>query len=590
MSAISVEPTLDSATLVPEPERAVPARKSKTHLALAAALIALLAFAIFRQVGGFAFLNFDDDLYLENNPWMRKGITAESLRWAFTANLTEFSIRAEYWSPVTLLTRLADAEIWGMNAGGYHIASAVLHALNALLLFLAVRALTRSSGRSLVVALLFLAHPLAVEPACWLSARKDLVSGGCFFLTLVAYAWFAHRPSWRRYVVAIGAFFLGCMAKPMVVSIPFVLLLLDLWPLRRWSFGNGWRALQPLLIEKVPFVILSAAVAGLAIISQRDWGAMQDAGSLPFLLRLENAVLSYGTYLRRVFWPSDLGIYYPHPGATISLAAVIVSAVVLAALTVLAWRLRERRPEVLVGWLWFGIVLGPVIGLIQIGNQAMADRYMYPAMAGVLIPLVWGCADLLRKRQRLATAVAAAAILLSAAVSIRQVSYWRDSEAAFTRALAVTEKNDVAHLNLGSAYFVKGNLPAAREHFRQSLTLQPLQKNGWNNLGAVEAALGHDQEAIAAYQVAIRVNPKSAKTAFHLGRLLLKRGDARNAEALIRRAGELEPGWPEPYAELGRLYAEQQRNQEAAAMLTTYLKLRPADQPARDLLARVAAP
>jgi tetratricopeptide (TPR) repeat protein len=569
-------------------ERARLGWSSQAWLWLALVLIAALAFAIFRPVGGFAFLNFDDDLYLENNPWLRKGITAESVHWALTANLTEFSMRAEYWSPVTLLTRLADAEIWGLNAGGHHITSAVLHALNGLLLFLALRGLTGASGRSLVVALLFLVHPLCVEPACWLSARKDLASTGCFFLTLTTYGFFGRAPSLRRYLLVIGAFLLGCMAKPMVVSVPLVLLLLDVWPLRRWSLTADWRGLARLVAEKIPLFIMAAAVAALAVVSQRDWAAIQTAGSLPLYLRAENAALSYATYLRRVFWPSDLALYYPHPGAGIPVFPVALSVVVLVAITILAWRMRHRRPELLVGWLWFGVVLGPVIGLIQIGNQAMADRYIYPALAGILVPLVWYLAEVLRFRRPLAGTFASAAVIGLLAVSGRQVGYWRDSEAAFSRAVAVTKNNDVAHLNLGSAYFVKGDLPAAREQFRRSLSLQPLQKNGWNNLAAVEAELGHVQEAISAYQVALRVNPNSPKTRFYLGRLLRKRGDEKDAEALLRKAMELDRAWAEPYVELGKLFADQQRNREAAEMLVSYLKLRPNDASARALLEQVS--
>jgi tetratricopeptide (TPR) repeat protein len=267
---------------------------------------------------------------------------------------------------------------------------------------------------------------------------------------------------------------------------------------------------------------------------------------------------------------------------------VALSVVVLVAITILAWRMCHRRPELLVGWLWFGVVLGPVIGLIQIGNQAMADRYIYPALAGILVPLVWFLSEVLRFRRPLAVAFASAAILGFAAISARQVGFWRDSEAAFSRAVAVTKNNDVAHLNLGSAYFVKGDLPAAREQFRRSLSLQPLQKNGWNNLAAVEAELGHDQEAISAYQVALRVNPNSPKTSFYLGRLLRKRGDEKDAEALLRKAMELDRAWAEPYVELGKLFADQQRNREAAEMLVPYLKLRPNDASARALLDQVS--
>ncbi len=550
-----------------------------------AVLLAALGALIFHPVRHFEFLNFDDDLFLVNNPWLKRGITWDSLHWALTANLFTFSIRAEYWSPLTLLTRLFDAEFFGLNPGPHHVTSAVLHVVNALALFAALRSLTGAWWRSASVAVLFLVHPLNVEPVAWLSARKDLVSATFFFLTLAAYGRYAARQTRGRYAVVALAFFAGLMSKPMVVTTPAVLLLLDFWPLGRWSAAAGNRAQQTrLVLEKVPLFLLAAVAGFVAVLGQKDWGALQSVASYSLPLRVGNAVVSYATFLRRIFWPSDLAIFYPHPGATLSWWAVAGAAALLLAVTFAAVRLARPHGFALVGWLWFLGVLAPVIGLVQIGNQAMADRYAYPSAAGVLMALVWGVAELLRGREKLALAFAVPVIAALSVVSANQLQHWRDSESAFTHAIVVTTRNDTAFLNLGSAYFVKGDLVRARENFTESLEIQPLQANGWNNLAAVEDALGHDEAAVRDYAVALRMNPNATKAQFHLGKLLLKHGDTPRGEACLRRANEIEPGWPDPYLELGRSLAQRGEKAEAARLLTAYLTLRPNDIEARSLL------
>jgi tetratricopeptide (TPR) repeat protein len=550
-----------------------------------AGLLIVLAAVIFHPVRNFEFLNFDDDLYLLTNPWLKQGFTLKSVEWAFTAHLTHFSQRAEYWSPITLLTRLFDAEFFGINAGPHHVTSAVLHALNAVLLFFALRALTKSAYRSAFVALLFLVHPQNVEPVAWLSARKDLVSGTFFFLILWAYARYVHQPSRARYALLMLAFCGGSMAKPMVVSVPFILLLLDFWPLRRWPTESGGRdVVSRLVAEKLPLVLIAALAGGLAVLSQKEWGAMLSTENMPLSVRVSNALVSYVTYLRRVFWPSDLAIYYPHPGTEISAWEAAVAFLVLMGITSGALILARRAGYFVVGWLWFGLSLGPVIGLVQIGGQAMADRYMYQAGVGIFIALVWGVAQAFGRRQRLAFSVGATAVIALSGAAIWQLGTWRDSITVFSRAIAVTKNNDTALLNLGSGYYVKGDLTRAQDYFLQSLRIRPKQANGWNNLAAVRNDLGMEEEAMEAYEIAVQIDPNRPKSQFYFGRLLLKHGKSEEAEMRLRRAIELQPQWAEPYFELGSYLSSKGRWDEATEMLGKFLQLRPEDKAARELV------
>ena len=535
------------------PQAAKPARVRWFLLSL---LFAALGFAIYHPVHAFTFLNWDDDLYLERNPWLREGLTARSIAWAFEANLTGFSKFAEYWSPITLLTRLADAEFFGMNAGAMHVTSAVLHVLNALLLAAALAALTKSFWRPAVVALLFLVHPLNVEPAVWLSARKDLVAATFLFLTLLAYAHYATRPTRGRFALLLAAFAGALMSKPMAVSLPLLLLILDYWPLGRWSQSLGDRTKTvKLLAEKAPLFVLAALAAMLAVFSQVDVGAMGGAGAYPWSMRIPNALYALATYVRRMFWPDDLAVFYPHTAGQLSWFTVGMCIAVLAAVTTVAVLLARRQRFILVGWLWFLTGIAPVLGFVQVGRQAMADRYFYTPGIGLLIAAVWSVYALIGLRGRVLPVrlVAAGAAAAFAILAAQQVATWKSSETAFSHALAVTHGNYIAHGNLAAHHFVQGNLTRAREHCVESLRIAPLQFTAWNNLGAIESALGEEVAALHAYERAVMLDPKSAKAVFHFGELLARVGQREAAEAMLKRAEELEPRWEAPRTALSAL-------------------------------------
>jgi len=557
----------------------------RTAVWIVVGLLVVAWLCIYAQVRHFDFLNFDDDMFLSNNPWLKQGLTWLSVQWAFTADLFIFSKHAEYWSPITLLSRLVDSEVYGMNPGAFHVTSACIHLLNAALLWAALYQLTRTKWRSLAVAALFLVHPLNVEPVCWLSARKDLLGATFFFVTLLAYAWYARQPSTRRYVLLVLAFVAALMAKPMAITTPLLLFVLDWWPLERWQNPPvntaNWRQL---IAEKLPVLLLSIGGAVLAVFSQRNWGAIQDPGQYPFPARVNNALVSYVIYLRRIFWPDDLAIFYPHPGRALPLAWGVIAFLILVLVSVSAVLLVRRYPFFLSGWIWFGLVLGPVIGLVQIGDQAMADRYAYTSVIGIFIVIVWTTAKLLEKQPAIAATGAAIVVLALSLVSTAQVRTWKDSETVFTHALAVTKNNDLAHLNLGNVYFLRNDFAAAREQYRQSVAIKPNQFRVWNNLGVVESRLGKQDEATQAYLRALEINPAERKSRMALARIFIDRSQPRNAEELLRQATVAEPNWPDPFFELGKLYAAQSRWTDAVALWSSYLQTHPGDSAARQAL------
>jgi tetratricopeptide (TPR) repeat protein len=547
-----------------------------------AAAIVLLGAVIYHPVGHFAFINLDDNKFIEGNPWLEMGLNWQSFSWAFNANLGWHSQNAEYWSPLTLLSRLIDVEFAGgrMDPGRFHFTSVVLHLLNALLLAVACWRLTGHWGRSAIVSLIFLVHPQNIEAVCWLSARKDLVSATFFFVTLIAYARYVQSQTRGRYALLIGAYLLAIMAKPMNVSLPLVLLALDFWPLNRWRFGPGTREENLRVVaEKIPLMIIATLAAGLAIVSQQDWKALESGSAFTAPQRIGNAVLAYFTYIRRIFWPNDLALFYPHPGSSLSWWAVAGAGVFMTGASIAIWLLRKRAPWWLAGWLWFGLVLGPVIGLLQIGGQAMADRYSYPATVGLFIALVWTCATWLRRPAGLA--LAALAVAAFTLVSIPQVRTWQDSIMVFQQAIRVTKENGLAHLNLGVAYIDTKEYPLAQAEFEEALKIRPQSALIWNNYARTKALQGDDQGAVNAYQEALRRDPEQDLTLLFLGRLLKQYHRWTEAQICFERLKGVHPDFPQPYLELGEVYAAQHRNAEARAAWEYYLKFRPADDEVR---------
>lgn len=456
----------------------------RTRLLLGAAVFAL-AVLVFLPIRDHAWLNYDDNVYVTESEPVLSGMSVAGVRWAFS------SFDGANWFPITRLSWMLDAEIHGLDAGAFLTTNLLLHALASLALFLALTRLTGSAPRSACVAAIFAVHPLHVESVAWVAARKDPLSGLFFVLALLVYAREAEHgrtPATRIGLIACTA--LGLMAKPIVVSLPFVLLLLDAWPLGRLS-GTGearrWepRKLRAAVVEKWPLFALAVVGSVVTILAQGSGGTIASLTQVSLPDRLGNAAVSYVAYLGKVFWPAGLAVFYPHGGGDLGAGSVAVAAAILIAISLGAWQQRRSRPYLAMGWLWYLGTLVPVIGVVQVGSQAMADRYTYLPLIGIAIAVVWGIAEACARvsaRSKAPAVAAAVTVAALAAVATAQVRHWRDSEALFRHALEVTRDNHVAHSYLGTALLARGEPSAAIDHYRTALRIRPDLLTVANNL------------------------------------------------------------------------------------------------------------
>lgn len=504
----------------PEPRRA-----ALLGLALAAAVL-----AVFSAAPRCDFVNYDDPAYVTSNPAVLHGLTPASFLWAFTTGA------ASNWHPLTWLSHMLDVSLFGLNPAGHHCTSLLLHAANAVLLLLLVRTMTGALWRSAFLAALFALHPLRVESVVWISERKDVLCAFFGLLALLSYVRYARAQNPSKpavspaktskpklfYAAALLFFALGLMAKPMLVTLPFLLLLLDYWPLRRLPPDFNRRAVLRLLMEKALFFVLTIISSAVTFVVQRRGGAVSPLAGLPLALRLENAVVSYVRYLAKIFWPVRLSVLYPHPGHW-PLWAVAGSVVLLAAITVfVVWRGRAQ-PYLPVGWFWFLGTLAPAIGLVQVRIQSMADRYTYLPGVGILLMAVWGAYDLLAARPagRRALAVAAALALAACAVlTPRQTAHWRDSDSLFLHAVSVTQSNYLAYNNLGYFLSNRGEIEKSIPFYQRALEINPNYDEARNNLGFAFAALGRFQDATNQYIKALSINPRLTEAHNNLGNAL----------------------------------------------------------------------
>jgi len=461
--------------------------------ALAVGIVAATA-AVFAPVLGYDWLNYDDPIYVTDNPAIRLGLSPEAVAWAFS------NFHGANWFPLTWLSWMLDYEIRGMQPAVFHGTSVLLHMASAGVLFAALTRLTGCALRSAFVAAVFAVHPLHVESVAWIAARKDPLSGLFFFLAILAYAPPVHREGGRRMPWVFVWMALSLMAKPIAVTLPFVLLLLDAWPLRRLQRldGAGWDAtrIRSAVVEKLPLFALTAVAGIVTVMAQSSGGALASLDQASLGSRLANALVAYTGYLGKAFWPTELAVFYPHQGELASGARVAFSAIGLVATTALAAVAARRQPAVLVGWLWYLGTLVPVIGLVQVGSQAMADRYMYLPLVGLALAVAWGVPALLPDRAWRGRALAALAIGVIAALcgaASLQVRHWRDSESLFRHALAVTEDNHVAHAYLGDTLLAQGRTSEALPLFREAVRLRPDFLSATNNLAWVLATVDDDE-------------------------------------------------------------------------------------------------
>jgi tetratricopeptide (TPR) repeat protein len=519
---------------------------SRVKTLLVALSLAAVAGATFAPALGGDFLVYDDDLYVTGNAKVRAGLTWSGLRWAFTTG------HAANWHPLTWVSHMTDVSLWGLNPLGHHLTNVLLHAVSAALVFLLLRSLTGAFWRSALVAALFAVHPTRVESVAWVAERKDVLSTLLGLMTLLGYAAWARRPTRGRYAIALAAFAAGLLAKPMMVTLPFVMVLLDIWPLRRLREGGPRtpgeepRSFHGLIGEKWPFFFLSAASSVLTLLVQRAGGAVGSLESYPLDARLANAAVAYAGYLRRFVWPADLAVFYPHPGRSLPGWSILGAALLFLGLCVLALGAGRRRPYLSLGWLWFAGMLVPVIGLVQVGFQALADRYTYLSYVGLFIALVWLAEERLGRANRAFAAGLAVALVTGCVVQTRvELRHWRDSETLFRRALAVTRDNSVAHQNLAHHLNETGRPTEAIPHLEEALRIRPRYPEARVNLGRSLFLLGRVEEAVAEFERAISLRPDDPVAFNNLAFCRMGQGELAEAVRLYARALALQPDWAE---------------------------------------------
>jgi Flp pilus assembly protein TadD len=545
-------------------------------------LLVVATLALYNPVNRHPFVNYDDDRYVTENLHVHDGLTWDTIAWAFTAT------EQGNWHPLTWLSHALDWQLFHRNATGHHFTSLLIHAANAVLLFLFLAYATGRVGPSWLVAALFALHPINVESVAWVAERKNVLCTFFFFAALIAYSWYARKPDWRRYLAFAGLFALGLMSKPMVITLPVVLLLLDYWPLGRirgLPSGTPPIAQAPLsrlLVEKLPLLVLSAASAWITMQAQRGGGAMRSAAQFSLGVRLENALVAYATYLWKMIWPSHLAPLYPHPGASLPVWQLVISALVLLAVTVAVFRFRPRR-YLLTGWLWFLGTLVPVIGLVQVGDQAMADRYAYIPLVGIFVMLAWGAADLADSRQigLAARWIPAACILLALALATnRQLSYWSSNYDLWTHALAVTDRNFIAQDNLGGALLLLDKPDEAYSHFQAAAQINPSDPMSHSNLGAYLQEHGRLPEAMEQYDRTISLTSDAgllAATYANLGTAYRKLGEDGKARENYDQALRQNPNQSSAYLGLGQLLEKQNQLDDAIRNYSKAVELNPTD-------------
>lgn len=618
-------------------------------------VLALATVAVYWQVKDHEFVNYDDGKYVTENYRVQAGLTLAGFKWAFTTS------HGGYWHPVTWLSHMLDCQLFGLRPAGHHLVSLFFHVANTLLLFFVLHRMTQALWRCAFVAALFALHPLHVESVAWAAERKDVMSAFFWMLAMWAYVRYVERPDIRRYIMVLAFFVLGLMSKPMVVTLPFVLLLMDYWPLGRLQpaspaanaapkssqenyerkkrrtaksstqdvmlykhteMRKQQETIRSLLIEKIPLIAFSAMSSVITFYNQQQEGAMSPLDALPAGVRVNNVLISYVTYLGKMFWPQNLGVIYPRVDVHAGLH-ILGAFLILASITVLAIRGAKRFPWFAVGWFWFLGTLVPVIGLVQVGSQAMADRYTYIPFVGPFIAIAWGVPELLRKRlftQKVIAALAGAILIIFSAVTYLQVQYWQNSITLFTHTVNVTTDNSIARVNLGNALADKARFEEAIGHFQEAIRIDPMYSPGYMGMGVSLFRKGRTDEAVALFQDALRIKPNNSAVYAALGDVSLFRGELKDAvaqyqEAIMlgaddawthfnlgvalyqmgrtgdainhfRRAILVKPDYAKAYNSLGSILAGEGKMEEAVGCFREAVRINPNDKDAQDNLRR----
>lgn len=542
-------------------------------------LLVLSIVLVFGKVVDYEFVNFDDPRYIEDNRFVRMGISSESLKWAFTDGITTTG----YWAPLTLLSFLLDYQLYGMNAGGYHATNLLLHIVNSLLLYLFFRRVTGALWPSALVALLFAIHPLHVESVAWVTERKDVLSTFFWILTMLAYDRYINNPGIHSYLSVFIIFVAGMMAKPMLVTLPFVLLLLDFWPLGRYAGPNTGkrvmilRTMRKCVVEKIPFFIIALAASLVTYLFQKKIGAVAPLANISLETRVTNTLVAYTGYIQDMFWPVDLAVLYPHPGV-LPMWMPVISGLILVGISALVLWKSANSPYLFTGWLWYILTLAPVSGMVVIGPHATADRYTYVPLIGLFIMIAWGGAAIMRKGVAVKIGLTAMAVItLSIFITLAhtQSRTWADSISLFENAVTVTEKNETAHLNLGHAYNASGRRDEALLHYKKALQINPGNAGVYNNIGAILLRERKYADAIYHFKIALDIDPTRSKTHNNLGNVYLKQNKYRKAVIHYREALKLNPFAEKTHNGLGVALLLLDRPAEAKYHFETALTIYP---------------
>lgn len=574
-------------------------KRINQHFALIVSVVFIMGATLFVywKVGSYEFTNFDDNLYVSNNPYVQKGLSCEGLKWALNLSMDKEKLSqvssSTYWHPLTWLSHMLDCQVFGSNPGRHHLVNLFIHILNALLLFTALRVMTNDLWKSAFVAALFALHPLNVDSVAWISERKNLLSTLFWMLTLLAYIHYSRQVSLGRYIAVVLLFTLGLFAKPMIVTLPFVLLLLDVWPLgrlraegidqppkgteffyissRRWPF---------LFLEKIPLLCIASSIIILTIVSMQHNQLFFSPRTAPMGLRIENVFISYIKYIYKIIWPHSLAVYYPFP-TSIPLYQVIGSIILLIFITLIVLAAARKIPALTVGWLWFIGTLVPVCGIVQGGLwPAMADRWAYIPGIGFFIMVAWGGSWVLRnnRNQRAIKAIFAAVVLICCiAISKKQTTYWKDSIALFSHELSVAENNSISHLNLGTALAEKGMVNEAIGHFHEALRLDPNYTNSYSGLGAALISKGETDTAIDSFNAALKIMPENVYAYIGLGMALVAKGQLDQAASQYNAVLKMNPNVAIAHFGLGSISVKKGDFDEAIKEFRKAIALNPLD-------------
>ena len=542
--------------------------------------LVLLNLAVFLQVRNFDFVNYDDGAHVYNNLPIQRGLTGPGIEFAFTSTLVGNYI------PITTLTYLLDFQFHGLDPGGFHLTNTLFHTLNVLLLFGFLCTATGRIWPSAFAAALFAVHPLHVESVAWISARKDVVSTFFWLMAMLSYAAYAKRPRVLPYLLTFLFFLLGLLSKPMLVTFPVILLLVDFWPLNRItlrSLGSkeGWPLTRRLLLEKLPFLAAVMVIGIVTSVIQYRAGAISSVSALPILDRVTNALWAYFAYIANMLWPAELIAHYPYRTGALSPLLALGAAALLIAITALFASMAARRPYLITGWLWYLVTLLPVIGLIQIGGQAMADRYTYVPLIGLFIAASWAAADLVQSHPKTRPFLVPAAVALTlilATVAWRQTGHWRNSTTLFSHVVQVDPDNVVGHSLLGKSFYDKHEFDLARKHLERALELRPTHKVALLNLGVVHAEEGRLDEAIECYGRILEVHPDDHSAHSNMGSALIRLKKADEAVTHLEAALREAPDAPDALINLGAARLMQGRPEDALEPLRRALEISPDDE------------